>query len=506
MGCGSSKSKEVTEPRSTSPKSLAAPPAQPTAAPVPQSSAPAKAAVTAAPVSFVQSKLSPIASSYDFAETLGRGAFAEVKKAVFKPTGDPRAIKIVHKIGLAQDNLDPKHKLRELKVLQELDHPNILRVYELYEDKNRYYIVMEYCAGGDLFSRLQEVRRFTEVQVGKLMWQLMSAVAYCHQRFVIHRDLKPENILLEGREDLTIRIADFGSSSFLDPKKKLSGVHGSAYYIAPEVLKEAYNEKCDVWSCGIILYILLTGRPPYSGRSEKEILAAVFDGDLDLTGLQGVGQEARDLVTQMLNRNYRLRISAAEALNHPYITKSKLADAGSGQQLTAALSNLKGFNGASKLKDAIHTFIATQIATQADLKDLREAFQTLDKNGDGRVSREELLTKYRETMSSASAEKEVADIMTQVDTNNSGFIDYTEFLTASLSKSRHLSQENLETTFSLFDKDGSGKISAEELRGMLEGSAAAGDQQWKKVIGEVDRNGDGEIDMKEFKALVLNSL
>lgn len=506
MGCGSSKSKEVSEPHPAPPKSVAVAPALPTAAPAPQSTAPAKAPVTAAPVSFVQSKLSPIASSYDFSETLGRGAFAEVKKAVFKPTGDPRAVKIIHKIGLANESMDPKHKLRELKVLQELDHPNILRVFELYEDKNRYYIVMEFCAGGDLFSRLQQVRRFTEVQVGKLMYQLLSAVTYCHQRFVIHRDLKPENILLEGTEDLTIRIADFGSSSFLDPKKKLSGVHGSAYYIAPEVLKEAYNEKCDVWSCGIILYILLTGRPPYSGRSEKEILAAVFDGDLDITGLQGVGQEARDLTTQMLNKNYRLRISAAEALNHPFITKSKQADASSGQQLTAALTNLKGFNGASKLKDAIHTFIATQIATQADLKDLREAFQTIDRNGDGKVSREELLAKYRETMSSTSAEKEVAEIMAQVDTNNSGFIDYTEFLTASLSKSKHLSQDNLETTFSLFDKDGSGKISAEELRGMIEGSAVSGDQRWKDMIREVDRNGDGEIDLKEFKALVLSSL
>ena len=506
MGCGSSKPKEVREPEPIPSQTGAAAPPPPAVASKPQTSAPAKAPVTAGSASFVQSKLSPIANSYEFTDTLGQGAFAEVKKAVFKATGDARAIKIIHKIGLASESLDPKHKLRELKVLKELDHPNILRVFELYEDKNRYYIVMEFCAGGDLFSRLQHVRRFTEVQVGKIMYQLLSAVGYCHQRFIIHRDLKPENILLEEKEDLTIRIADFGSSSFLDPKKKLSGVHGSAYYIAPEVLKEAYNEKCDLWSCGIILYILLTGKPPYHGRTEKEIIAAVFDGDLDLSGLQGVGQEARDLTTQMLNRNYRLRISAAEALKHPFILKSRQADASSGPQLTATLSNLKAFNGASKLKDAIHTFIATQIATQADLKDLREAFQTLDKNGDGKVSREELLAKYRETMSSGSAEKEVADIMTRVDTNNSGFIDYTEFLAASLDKAKHLSQQNLETTFSLFDKDGSGKISAEELRGMLEGAVGEGDLRLRQLIQEVDQNGDGEIDLKEFKALVISRL
>ena len=515
MGCGSSKPKEVSRPESKVPaasvnaqvrpaESQPARPAVPK--PNPPPAATGKNPVTAGPKSLVQNKLSPITDSYEFLETLGSGAFAEVKKATYKVTGDTRAVKVIHKAGLDSASLDPKHKLREIKVLQELDHPNILRVHELYEEKSRYYIVMEFCEGGDLFSRLQKLRRFSEVQVGKIMFQLLSAVSYCHKKFVIHRDLKPENILLEDKQELTIRIADFGSSSYIDPKKKLSGVHGSAYYVAPEVLKEAYNEKCDVWSCGIILYILLTGRPPYTGRNEKEILAAVYEGDLDISALYTVSPEARDLTNQMLNKNFRLRISAAEALQHQFITKNRQADASSGAELTSVLSSMKAFNGASKLKDAIHTFIATQIATQADLKDLREAFQAIDRNGDGKVSREELLAKYRETMPAASAEREVAEIMSQVDTDQSGFIDYTEFLKASLDKSRHLSQHNLDTTFNLFDKDCSGKISASELRSMLQGSDVADEARWVQLIKEVDENGDGEIDLMEFKKLVLTQL
>lgn len=469
---------------------------------------PALATVTGVSAcTFVQQRTGAIDQSYELLESLGRGAFAEVRKAVFKPTRDFRAIKIIYKIGLAADGVDPKHQLRELKVLKGLDHPNILRVYELVEDPQRYYLVMEYCQGGDLFSRLLGVKRFTEVQAGKIMCQLLSAVMYCHQRYVIHRDLKPENMLLESKgTDLTLKVADFGSSAFLDPKKNLNGIHGSAYYVAPEVLQESYNEKCDLWSCGIIMYILLTGKAPYSGKTEREILAGVTAGELDLSGLEGLALDARDLIAQCLVKNPRVRISAAGAMAHPFILRCKSAEPQSGTLLESALEQLRSFHCASKLKDAVHTFIATQIITQSELNELRIAFQSLDKNGDGRVSREELLEKYQSTISVGTAEQDVRQIMSRVDTNNSGFIDYSEFLHASLDQAKHLSQKNLQTAFELFDKDGNGKISCEELKGMMMEAGDKGNKRWKEVIREVDENGDGEIDLREFEKLVMASI
>jgi calcium-dependent protein kinase len=267
------------------------------------------------------------------------------------------------------------------------------------------------------------------------------------------------------------------------------------------VLKEAYNEKCDVWSCGIVLYVLLTGRPPYAGRNEKDILNAVYAGALDISGLSDVSAEARDFANVLLTRNYRLRISATDALTHPFIQRSRSADPASGAQLSTILTNLKAFNNTCKLKDAIHTFIATQVITQADMKELRDSFRSIDKNGDGRISKEELLEKYRNTMPTAMAEQEVTEIMERVDTNHSGFIDYSEFLHASLDKAKHLSNKNMETTFKMFDKDNSGKISANELRAMLS-STSVDDQTWNEIIQEVDSNGDGEIDLREFESMV----
>ena len=457
---------------------------------------------------FIQHRNTAFHQSYDMLESLGRGGFAEVRKAIFKPTQDFRAVKVIYKIGVTAEGVDQKHRLREMKVLRGLDHPNILRVHELLEDQYRYYLVMEFCQGGDLFSRLLSVKHFSEAQVGQIMHQLLSAVTYCHQRYVIHRDLKPENLLLETQgSDLTLKVADFGSSAYIDPNMKLNGVQGSAYYVAPEVLRESYNEKCDLWSCGIIMYILMTGKAPYAGKTEREILSNVLSGALNLSELPTLSSDARDLISQCLTANPRIRITASDALQHPFLLRCKSPDSTTPLSLQHTLLHLSEFHCASKLKDAIYTFIATQIISQSNLKELREAFQSIDKNGDGRISRQELVDKYRETaMNSSTNQTLVEEIMKQVDTDNSGFIDYSEFLHASLDKAKHLSKNNLKAAFEIFDKDGNGRISCEELKGMLAGAGNENEAVWREIIREVDENGDGEIDLKEFEQLVMSKV
>lgn len=162
--------------------------------------------------------------------------------------------------------------------MRQLDHPNIVRLFEVFQDDKRFYLVTELCTGGELFDEITKRSHFSEADAALITKQVLSAVAYCHSKNICHRDLKPENILLDSKaadSSNSIKVIDFGASQKFDPSKKMNQIYGTAYYIAPEILKSDYNEKCDVWSVGVILFILLSGRPPFGGDNDKEILDSV---------------------------------------------------------------------------------------------------------------------------------------------------------------------------------------------------------------------------------------
>lgn len=447
-----------------------------------------------------------LSSDYQVQEVLGQGGFAVVNKCIHTPTGQVRAVKAVHKSGLSYEQVDPKFRLKEIKVLRALDHPNILRCYELFEDRSRFYIIMELCSGGELFETIAKRRVLTESQAAKVMFQLLSCLAYCHDKKVIHRDLKPENILLEENDgELNIKVADFGSSCFIDPTGKITGCFGSAYYVAPEVVDGlAYNEKCDIWSCGIILFIMLTGRPPYAGSNEKQILENVKKRPFNPTNFkfQGVSPEAIDLIVKLLRFDLRDRISAVEAVNHPWIQHFRIGSTSS--DLTLAVNNLRAFNATYKLKDAVFTFLATNAIAKAELKHLRESFQAFDINSDGKLSREELLKLYLQFTNESQAQIEVQRILEEVDSDRSGFVDYSEFLRACMNHEKVISTSNLELAFRQFDTNGNGTISAIELKEVLSGGEQLHESVWSEIIAEVDSNGDGSIDLKEFTQLMMS--
>ena len=198
------------------------------------------------PGMFIEEKGDFFAADYELEDKLGAGAFSSVYKCKEKANGTIKAVKIVSKQTLSKQHTNLSQKLQEIQVLKILDHPNIIKIFKGYEDTKNFYIVMEYCEGGELFTKLVNKRHFTEYEAAKIMHQLLSAVAYCHSHNVIHRDLKPENLLIQGNsEELLIKVGDFGNSVMYDIKSKISGIFGSLYYIAPEVLDNNYNEKCD---------------------------------------------------------------------------------------------------------------------------------------------------------------------------------------------------------------------------------------------------------------------
>lgn len=430
-------------------------------------------------------------------EQIGNGAFAEVRKAMHIESGVFRAIKMVHKQEWSAE--EQKKILNEVEMLKKLDHPNVIKVYEFFEDTKYMYIVMELLQGGELFDKIQRVHRFSEQKAAQIFYQILSGVNYLHKHNIVHRDLKPENILFD---DETIKIIDFGSSKSFHPKKTMKACHGTPYYIAPEVLIGNYSEKCDVWSCGVILYILLSGVPPFNGADDEEIINAIMEGFfcLDIPQLGSPSTAVKTLISKMLTYKPDERITIEEALNHEWFkTMLKKED-----KLIAknVLQNIRNFRTKNKMQQSIYFFLVNQLATKEERQALSNSFKALDTNNDGVLSKEELLEGFRK-MDIDISESDVEIIMDKIDNNQSKAIDYTEFVAAALDRKDILTDERMHSCFNMFDRDKSGKISVNELKAILQGNNTVSDKVWNELMKQADENGDGEIEYQEFRDLLL---
>lgn len=453
---------------------------------------------------FVFHKTSSLLIDYEIGPLLGSGAFGCVRTAVHKATGQERAIKTVKKEKVCKDMQARSRFFTEIDVLRQINHPNILQLFEFYEDAKSFHLVTERLYGGELFEYIVSSEVLSESIAAHFMRQVLSAINYCHKKGIIHRDLKPENLLLDKRSPTAlIKIIDFGASALFNESEKLKARFGTSYYIAPEVLRRSYDEKCDLWSCGVILYILLSGRPPFPGRNDEEILNRVKKGVFYLTGpeWEPISPEAKDLITKLLEFNPTKRLSAEESLNHPWFSLN--IQEKPSQIPQNILENLKSLRANEKLQHAVLTFISSQLNSKEEIRRQSEIFKSIDKNGDGKLSREELKEEFLKTMNEDEALNEVEKILCLVDLDQNGFIDYSEFLTASLKKETIMNKRNLEFVFKMFDIDGSGAISADEIKKILGEDVVAADGVWREIISKVDQDGDGQIDLKEFKDMMM---
>ena len=379
-------------------------------------------------------------------------------------------------------------------------------MFEVYQDHKRYFIITELWTGGELFDQIIKRPHYSERDAAIVMKQVLSAVSYWHNLNIVHRDLKPENLLLDSDSaGATIKVIDFGTSQKYDPEKKMNQTYGTPYYIAPEILAGEYNEKWDVWSWGVILYILLSGRPPFDGQTDDEILENVAKGiyKTDSPAWKNVSSEGLDLVQKMLKFDPDKRISASQAVKHEWIKNLTEGINVDETLATGALMNLKEFRAERKLQQAVCTFMVSQMASKEEMEQLQKAFSSLDKDSDGKLSKEELLIGFTEIMGAAAAEEEVQRIMRLVDIDKNGSIDYSEFVMATLNKKNLLSDERLEAAFKIFDKDNNGYIDIEEIRNVLGKGKNLDDRVWEELINEVDINGDGEVSYKEFKKMMM---
>ena len=457
-------------------------------------------------------------SNYELLNYIGKGGFGRVYKVRHKLSNQYRAMKII-KCKADNPHNNTAEIIKQINILKTLDHPNIIKVYEFYSTEKYIYIINELCTGGELFNKIVEVKYFTESTACFIMRQLLSAVAYCHDKGVIHRDLKPENILIENSEEkdkeyFHIKIIDFGTCEILK-KKKLTEQIGTSFYIAPEVLKNGYNEKCDLWSCGVILYILLCGSPPFYGKNEKEIFQKILDGNVNFKHKiwNKISDDAKNLVIKLLQVDPSQRLSAAEALEDEWFKKNininKINETQSQNNFNIFIKNISEFCAEQKLQQATLAFLVHNFAPKEELNELKKIFFAFDKNGDGKLSKEEFvtgLTNIDYNFNIGLKEEESLDgLIKNIDSDNNGYITFEEFLIASINKEKILTEKNLKMAFDVFDRDKNGGISHEELKYILgEYNPNAREYLWKKMIQQIDLNQDGQISYSEFHKMMMD--
>jgi len=295
---------------------------------------------------------------------------------------------------------------------------------------------MELCAGGELFDKIIASGRFSEVQAAILMQHIVRAIYYMHSSHVCHRDLKPENFLFLTKEPIeknTLKIIDFGLSCKFEANQVLTTKAGTPYYVAPQVLAGKYDQLSDLWSCGVIMYVMLCGYPPFFGETDAEVLSKVRLGNFSFnqTDWKNISEDAKNLIRFLLKMNPKDRYTAEQTLNHDWI-KNKAPKATNVCLQQNQLENLRSFRSQNKLKKAALQVIASQL-NEIQIKALRDIFMALDDNSDGLLTAAEM----REGLAKAKLQDipdDLKEILMDVDSDGSGVIDYTEFLAATLDK------------------------------------------------------------------------
>ncbi|CAN6276587.1 unnamed protein product [Urochloa humidicola] len=464
----------------------------------PSSSGPSSMGVRRAPSGAVgpvlQRPMVDVRTLFHLERKLGSGQFGTTYLCTERGTGLKYACKSVSKRKLVR-RADVEDMRREITILQHLSgQPNVAEFKGAFEDADSVHLVMELCTGGELFDRITAKGSYSERQAAAVCRDILTVVHVCHFMGVMHRDLKPENFLLASpADDAPLKAIDFGLSVFIEEGKVYKDIVGSAYYVAPEVLRRNYGKEIDVWSAGVILYILLCGSPPYWAETEKGIFDAILASDLDLSSnpWPSISESAKDLIRKMLNRNPQRRITAAQALEHPWLKYAPDRPIDS-----AVLSRMKQFKAMNKLKQLALKVIAENLSAE-EIKGLKQMFNNMDTDNSGTITVEELKEGLRK-LGSKISEAEVQKLMEAVDVDKSGSIDYTEFLTAMMNKHKLEKEEDLIRAFQYFDKDNSGYITRDELEQAMAEYGMGDEASIKQVLDEVDKDKDGNIDYEEF--------
>ncbi|NP_001312822.1 calcium-dependent protein kinase 28-like [Nicotiana tabacum] len=442
---------------------------------------------------------------YTIGKLLGHGQFGYTYVATDRSSGDRVAVKKIEKnkmvLPIAVEDVK-----REVKILKALaGHENVVQFYNSFEDDNYVYIVMELCEGGELLDRILSKKdsRYTEKDAAIVVRQMLKVAAECHLHGLVHRDMKPENFLFKlFKGGFAIKSTDFGLSDFIRPGKKFQDIVGSAYYVAPEVLKRRSGPESDVWSIGVITYILLCGRRRFWDKTEDGIFKEVLRNKPDFRRKPwpNISNSAKDFVKKLLVKDPRARLTAAQALSHPWVREGGIA---SEIPLDiSVLSNMRQFVRYSRLKQFALRALASTL-DEEELSDLKDQFSAIDVDKNGVISLEEMRQALAKDLPWKMKESRVLEILQAIDSNTDGLVDFPEFVAATLhvhQLEEHNStkwQQRSQAAFEKFDVDRDGFITPEELK-MHTGLKGSIDP----LLEEADIDKDGKISLSEFRRLL----
>ncbi|XP_066321118.1 calcium-dependent protein kinase 4 isoform X2 [Miscanthus floridulus] len=442
---------------------------------------------------------------YEVGRLLGHGQFGYTFAATDRGSGDRVAVKRIDKAKMTRPVAVEDVK-REVKILKALKgHQNIVHFYNAFEDDSYVYIVMELCEGGELLDRIlaKKNSRYSEKDAAVVVRQMLKVAAECHLRGLVHRDMKPENFLFKSnKEDSPLKATDFGLSDFIKPGKKFHDIVGSAYYVAPEVLKRRSGPESDVWSIGVITYILLCGRRPFWDKTEDGIFKEVLRNKPDFRKRpwSSISAGAKDFVKRLLVKNPRARLTAAQALSHPWVREG--GEASDIPVDISVLSNMRQFVKYSRFKQFALRALASTL-NEEELADLKDQFDAIDIDKSGSISIEEMRHALAKDLPWRLKGPRVLEIIQAIDSNTDGLVDFKEFVAATLHihQMAELDSERwgirCQAAFSKFDLDGDGYITPEELRMHtgLKGSI-------EPLLEEADIDKDGKISLSEFRKLL----
>jgi calcium-dependent protein kinase len=432
---------------------------------------------------------------------IGQGGYGTVHRAKHRVSGCKRAVKV---LSLRSDKFVQKCK-KEVAVMKQLDHPNVVKLVETFEDEKAAYLVMELCEGGELLSRVMKERVFPERTASSVIRQVLRGVQYLHSHDIAHRDLKPENMLFLNGSPLqdptnVLKIIDFGLSRRCGHKQLMKTQAGTPQFIAPQVLmSKGYDRLCDIWSVGVVAYLLLCGNPPFVGSTEQELLQNVKKGRYEFKQADWAwnSEESKNFVSSLLTVSPKERPTAAKALSSKWIN-CWLTPVEPPFLPCNVIENLRKFKEQDEFSKAARNVIAG-LLDDSKVSKLRSEFMKLDVDGDGLLTHEELHGAVRHSVD----EDELGEILAGADVNGDGVIGYTEFLAAAISKSQCLDKKINLNAFNLMDWDGDGKISRRDVALTMHTRTSRSESTDSPRFSEaLTFNGGTSMCFQEFQAMV----
>ena len=454
---------------------------------------------------------------YNFKEIIGKGAFGVVRTGYRKKEFSPHkiyAIKSIYKKNLKKRDINNLEK--EIDILSSLDHPNISRFYEAFHDENHFHIVMELCRGKLLSKFLKSNGGYLDEKRSRIIiMKILHAVNYCHSLGIVHCDLKPDNIIFEipkeelddddnEKDDdnyklnfLDLKIVDFGLSSRIKKNEKLNKTVGTPYFISPEMLKGEYDEKCDIWSIGVILYYMLSGKFPFYAEDNYEIFQKIENEEPNYLNLN-ISEKAKDFLKKCLTKNPRIRPSAKESLFHPWLEPIFTCIRSNNFLSQNLILNFATYNKCPQFKKLILKYLISNMG-HIELAPYKSAFYAFDFKNEGIITIKGI-KKIFEIYKLNITDNQIKRIMTICDEPNKQFLTYSEFILCCINIGDILTPEKLLNAFYFFDMDNNMIIDSTDLKNVLLrfGKYVINKKDIEKILLEATKEKDNKIGIKEF--------